>query len=254
MIEQRTHGAIHEIRLARPPVNALNPELLRQLRAAIEMAPAQGARGIVLAGGPTVFSAGLDVPHLMTLERDALQAAWQDFFDAALAIACSPVPIVAAIAGHAPAGGCVLALCCDYRVMARSPDPEKPYRIGLNEVQVGLAVPEAIQHLMRRVIGTYRAERLLVSGAMPDSAQALALGLVDEVVADTQVTTRALAWLDVLLRLPSAPMLATRALARADMVAALSDPARIDLPRFFAGWYHPETQAALHALLARLGK
>jgi hypothetical protein len=49
-------------------------------------------------------------------------------------------------------------------------------------------------------------------------------------------------------------MLATRALARADMVAALSDPARIDLPRFFAGWYHPETQAALHALLARLGK
>jgi enoyl-CoA hydratase/carnithine racemase len=207
-----------------------------------------------MARGPNVFSGGLDVPHLMTLERDALQAAWQDFFDAALAIACSPVPIVAAIAGHAPAGGCVLALCCDYRVMARSADPEKPYRIGLNEVQVGLAVPEAIQHLMRRVIGTYRAERLLVSGAMPDSAQALALGLVDEVVADSQVTPRALAWLDALLRLPSTPMLATRALARADMVAALSDPARIDLPRFFAGWYHPETQAALHALLARLGK
>ena len=254
MIEQRTQGAIHEIRLARPPVNALNPELLQQLRAAVEAAPAQGARGIVLAGGPNVFSGGLDVPHLMTLERDALQAAWQDFFDAALAIACCPVPVVAAIAGHAPAGGCVLALCCDYRVMARSPDPAKPYRIGLNEVQVGLAVPEAIQHLLRRVVGTYRAERLLVSGTMVDSEQALALGLVDAVADIQQTTIRAGAWLETLLQLPSAPMLATRELARADLIAALSDPARIDLPRFFAHWHHPDTQAALHALLARLGK
>ena len=254
MIEQRTHGAIHEIRLARPPVNALNPELLQRLRAAIEKAPAQGARGIVLAGGPNVFSGGLDVPHLMTLERDALQAAWQDFFDAALAIARCPVPVVAAVAGHAPAGGCVLALCCDYRVMARSHDAAKPFRIGLNEVQVGLAVPEAIQHLLRRVIGTHRAERLMVSGSMPDSEQAHALGLIDEVVAVEDVTARAHAWLGALLQLPSAPMLATRAMARADLVDALSDPARIDLPRFFAHWHHPDTQAALQALLARLGK
>ena len=254
MIEQAQHGAIHEIRLARPPVNALNPELLRQLRAAIEAAPAQGARGIVLAGGPNVFSGGLDVPHLLTLDRDALQAAWQDFFDAALAIARCPVPVVAAIAGHAPAGGCVFALCCDYRVMARSADPAKPYRIGLNEVQIGLAVPEAIQHLLRRVVGTYRAERLLVSGTMLDSEQALACGLVDEVVEIEQLTTRAHAWLQALLQLPSAPMLATRALARADLIAAMSDPARIDLPRFFQRWHDPDTQAALQALVARLGK
>ena len=254
MIERHVHGPIHEIRLARPPVNALNPELLQQLRAAVEAAPAQGARGIVLAGGPNVFSGGLDVPHLLTLEPDALQAAWQDFFDAALAIARCPIPVVAAIAGHAPAGGCVLALCCDYRVMARSPDPAKPYRIGLNEVQVGLAVPEAIQHLLRRVVGTYRAERLLVSGTMVDSEQALALGLVDAVADIQQTTIRAGAWLEALLQLPSAPMLATRELARADLIAALSDPVRIDLPRFFAHWHHPDTQAALQALVARLGK
>lgn len=255
MIEHRTHGSIHEIRLARPPVNALNPELLHRLRSAIEDAPSQGARGIVLAGGPNVFSGGLDVPHLLTLERIPLQAAWQDFFDAALAIARCPVPVVAAIAGHAPAGGCVLALCCDYRVMARSADPAKPYRIGLNEVQVGLAAPEAIQHLLRRVVGRHRAERLLVSGTLVDSDQALALGLVDEVADDLQqTTTRAGAWLESLLHLPSSPMLATRAVARADLVAALNDPARIDLPRFFEAWYRPDTQASLQALVARLGK
>ena len=84
-----------------------------------------GAQGIVLAGGAKVFSAGLDVPHLLSLgdDREALMSAWQSFFDAARAVAECPVPVVAAIGGHAPAGGCVLALCCDYRVMARSEDP-----------------------------------------------------------------------------------------------------------------------------------
>jgi enoyl-CoA hydratase/carnithine racemase len=254
MIEQQSHGPIHEIRLARPPVNALNPELLTALRNAIEAAPANGARAIVLSGGPNVFSGGLDVPHLLGLDAIALKAAWRDFFDAAIAIARSPVPVVAAIAGHSPAGGCVLALCCDYRVMARSPDPAKPFRIGLNEVQVGLAVPEGIQHLMRRVVGTYRAERLLVAGAMPNAQQAHAMGLVDEVVALDEVRPRAIAWLTELLALPSAPMLATRALARADMIDALTDPKRVNLDSFLDAWNEPDTQNTLHALVARLKK
>jgi enoyl-CoA hydratase/carnithine racemase len=254
MIEQTQHGPIHEIRLARPPVNALNPELLQQLRTAVETAPGKGARAIVLSGGPNVFSGGMDVPHLMGLDATSLKAAWHDFFAACVAIAQSPVPVVAAIAGHAPAGGCVLALCCDYRVMARSPDPAKPFRIGLNEVQVGLAAPESIQHLLRRVIGTYRAERLLVSGTMPNAEQALAIGLVDEAVAIDQVLPRAIAWLSELLALPSAPMLATRQLARADIVDALTDPKRIDLDRFLDAWNQADTQNALQALVARLRK
>ena len=254
MIETRSHGSIHEIRLARPPVNALNPELLIALRTAVEAAPNDGTRGIVLSGGPNVFSGGMDVPHLMGLDATELRKAWDDFFGACIAIAKSPIPVVAAIGGHAPAGGCVLALCCDYRVMARSPDPAKPFRIGLNEVQVGLAAPEAIQHLLRRVVGRYRAERLLVAGAMPNAQQAQAIGLVDEVVDLGQAQPRAIAWLNELLKLPSAPMLATRALARADIVDALTDPKRIDLDSFLEAWNEPDTQNALQALVARLKK
>ena len=254
MIEQRAHGPVHEIRLARPPANALNPELLQALRAAVEAAPGNGARAIVLSGGPALFSGGLDVPHLMGLDPSALKRAWEDFFAAAAALATSPIPVVAAIAGHAPAGGCVLALCCDYRVMARSPDPAKPFRSGLNEVQVGLAAPDCIQHLMRRVVGTYRAERLLVSGAMITTDEAHAIGLVDEAVELDQVGARAGAWLQALLALPSAPMLATREMARADLVAALTDPARLNLDRFLVEWNAPDTQGALKALVARLKK
>jgi len=254
MIERHKHGSIHEIRLARPPVNALNPELLTAVREAIEAAPGDGARGIVLSGGPNVFSGGLDVPHLRGLDAVELKAAWRGFFDAAIAIAQAPVPVVAAIAGHSPAGGCVLALCCDYRVMARSPDPAKPFRIGLNEVQVGLAVPEGIQHLLRRVVGPRRAERMLVGGVMPSARRAFAIGLVDELADLGQVRPRAVAWLNDLLTLPSSPMLATRALARADLIAALTDPKRVDLDSFLDQWNQPDTQDALQALVARLKK
>ena len=249
-IEIIAHGDIVELRLARAPVNALDPGLCKELCSAIDAAVDAGAHGLVLSGGPKVFSAGLDVPFLMSLgdDRHALMTAWELFFDAAMALATCPVPVVAALVGHAPAGGCVLALCCDYRVMASG-----PFRIGLNETQVGLVAPEGIQRLLRRVVGTYRAERLLVAGEMLDAEQALQAGLVDELVEIDNVARRARIWLEQLLTLPRQAMLQTRAIARADMVEALQ-PHNIQLDRFIEAWYAAETQAALQALIAKLGK
>jgi len=254
-VQSIDHGRIRELRLARPPVNALDPALCRALIAGVEGAVAGDMDAVVVSGAPGMFSAGLDVPYLMSLgeDRHALQAAWGAFFGAARALAGLRIPVVAAITGHAPAGGCVLSLCCDYRVMARSPDPKRPFTIGMNETQVGLAVPDGAQQLMRRVIGHHRAERLLVAGAMVPDEEALRIGLVDELVAVEEVVPRALAWLEPLLRLPRGPMLQTRALARADLVRAL-DPEHLHLDRFAEGWYEPDTQAGLRALLARLGK
>ena len=197
-----------------------------------------------------VFSAGLDVPHLLSLGTDhaALLDAWQGFFALARALADCPVPVVAALAGHAPAGGCVLALCCDYRVMA-----EGDYRIGLNETQVGLVAPEGIQALLARAVGAHRAGWMLLQGAMPTSAQALALGLVDALAPAEDVASVAIRWLQQLLALPREPMLETRRIARAALVDCLSE-ARIDLPRFVARWTDPDTQAGLRAMMARIGK
>ena len=250
LVETTVHGHIHELRLARAPVNALDPSLCKALTSAIAEAVANGAQGIVLAGGPKVFSAGLDVPFLLSLgdDQDALLSAWNDFFGAARALANCPVPVAAALAGHSPAGGCVLALCCDYRVMA-----DGPYRIGLNETQVGLVAPEGIQSLLARVVGPHRAERLLVSGALVEASEALAIGLVDELTGIDEVATRARFWLDGLLQLPRGPVLETRRIARRDVVAALQ-PERINLPGFVAAWMEPDTQAGLRAMLARIGK
>lgn len=254
MLETIRHDAIIELHMARPPVNALDPLLVRALRAAVESAPAQGARGVVLSGRPGMFSAGLDVPALLQLDRQGMVAFWHDFFGLCATLASSPIPVVAAIAGHSPAGGAVLSIFCDYRVMARSGDPGKPYRIGLNEVQVGLSVPASIQAALRRLVGPYRAERLMVAGAMLDSEQALTIGLVDELIEAELVVPRAIAWLQELLKLPPAAMATTRLLARADLMSIFSDPTKLSVEEFADAWFGAETQATLKALVAKLKK
>jgi Delta3-Delta2-enoyl-CoA isomerase len=240
-------NGIREIQLARPPVNALNLELLRVLRSAIDESVRDGVRGVVLSGAKGLFSAGVDVPALLARDRAGVREYWRELFAVCGTLACAPIPLVAAITGHSPAGGAVLALFCDYRVMA-----EGPYRIGLNEVQVGLIVPEAIQLALRRVVGTYRAERLLVSGAMIEAADALACGFVDELTGVDQVTTRALRWLRELLALPAHAMLATRTLARADLATAYADIDALPLEDFTDAFFHPQTQVVLQQLVARL--
>ena len=94
---------------------------------------------------------------LLGLDRAAIAALWRDFYALLGAIAASPIPIVAAITGHAPAGGTVLALFCDWRIMA-----EGDYKIGLNEVQVGIPLPPVILAGLRRLVGPRQAERLVV--------------------------------------------------------------------------------------------
>lgn len=240
-------GDIHEIRMARAPVNAFDIALVRALRDAIAEAPSNGARGIVLSGAQGMFSAGVDVPALLQRDRAGVREYWDEFFALCGAIAASRVPTVAAITGHSPAGGAVVSLFCDYRVMAHG-----PYKIGLNEVQVGLSVPEPIQFAMRRIVGAYRAERLLVAGAMVDAEQAHAIGLVDELATVEQVVTRAVNWLGDLLKLPPKAMLRTRAIARADLVAVWGDTSNLLDPGFIDDFFGEETQAVLQALVARL--
>ncbi len=247
MLRSLDHGPVRELRLERPPANALAPELVDALAAALRAAPGQGARALVLSGAPGMFSAGLDVPYLLTLDRDGIAAAWRGFYDLLRALADSPVPIAAAITGHSPAGGAVLALFCDRRVMA-----EGPFAIGLNEVQVGIPLPPALFGALQRVVGRRQAERLAVAGAMLAGEEALRVGLVDELVPPDAVVEHALDWCRSLLELPSGPMLRTRQRARRDLRELLRAGGDAELAGLVDDWFDAETQAALAALVARL--
>jgi len=241
------HGPVRELRLERPPANALAPELVDALADAVRAAPGDGAEALVLSGAPGMFSAGLDVPYLLTLDRDGISAAWAGFYDLLRALADSPVPVAAAITGHSPAGGAVLAIFCDRRVMAQG-----PFAIGLNEVQVGIPLPPALWAALLRVVGRRTAERLAVAGELVPADEALRLGLVDELASPEAVVERALGWCQKLLALPRGPMLTTRARARRDLCQAVRQGGEREVAGLVDDWFSDETQAALQAMVARL--
>jgi len=247
MISVRDHDRVRELSLSRPPVNALHPGLMQALRSALRDARQAGSRAVVISGRPGCFSAGLDVPELLRLDRAGMRQAWEALFSLLGEIAMSEIPIAAAMTGHSPAGGAVMAICADYRVLA-----EGPYFVGLNEVEVGLPVPDVIYRVLTHVVGPRTAERLAVSGALIGPAEALRCGLVDELAPVGEVVPRALAWLEGVLARSPAAVAFTRRQARQPLFDAFAavDGALVD--KMLDAWFSPETQAATQALVARL--
>ena len=247
MIDTLDHGVVRELRLNRPPVNALSPELIAALLHAVKAAPRDGKRALMLSGSPGMFSAGLDVPALLKLDRQSMENVWRDFYALLAAIASSPIPIVAAITGHAPAGGTVLALFCDHRIAA-----EGDWKIGLSEVQVGLPLPPVLMWALRRQVGARAAERLAVSALLITPREAVVCGLVDEVVPAGQVVDRALKWCEELVALPRTAMEITRRQARADFVREFDQDKSKEVAEVNSWWWSDETQKALHRMVEQL--
>lgn len=247
MLEIINHGEIRELRLARPPVNALNTELVNLLTQSLrEAATESGA--VVLSGREHVFSAGLDVVELMQLDREGMTGFWRAFFGLLETIACSPIPVAAAITGHSPAGGAVICLVCDYRVMSRG-----DYHIGLNETRVGLIIPPVLQNAMARLVGPRVAEHMLVAGTMIDSEDAFKTGFVDALETGYEATIQhAIQWCEKLQSLPRHSMLGNRAVARAHFKQEFAEHTNESIASFVDTWFSDETQQVMNALVAQL--
>jgi enoyl-CoA hydratase/carnithine racemase len=247
MLEIIDHGVIREIRLARPPANALNPQLIEAFSNALGEA-GRSAEAVVVSGRPGMFSAGLDVPELIELDRDQMERFWRNFVSMLGQIASMPVPTVFALTGHAPAGGIVMALFGDYRIM-----PRGSFKTGFNEVQVGLVVPPQVHQALVRLIGAHAAERIIVAGEMMEAQRALEIGLVDE-LADTpeDVLSRAREWCEKLLALPRSAMSLSRAMSRADLPHLFGEQAMQEAGKFVEIWFQESSQRTLRQLVERL--
>ena len=242
-------GGVRELRLNRPPVHALTPELVAALHDAVTRAPGEGARALVLSGSPGRYSGGLDVPILVDFDRAAMERLWEDFYRLLLALAASPIPIAAAITGHSPAGGAVLATYCDYRIMA-----EGEFRIGFNEVQVGIPMPPAILRCVARLVGPRQAERLCGAGLLILPDEARRIGLVDELVPADRVVERAIEWASGILALPPNAVARTRETARADLVRLMEEGLATERGLLVDNWFSDETQTTLRAVVERMKK
>lgn len=240
-------GKVLELSLARPPANALNTELLGLIDRRVREVADGDVEALVLSGLPGMFSAGLDIHELLRLEASGIAELWRSLLAVMRSLAASPIPVVAAITGHAPAGGAVLALCCDHRVMS-----EGEFGIGLNEVAVGVPLPRPAFGLLARTVGPRPAERLAVRGAMLAPTEALAAGLVDELAPVDEVVARAIAYGRELLRLPRRAMTETRAMTRSDLVELLAEDDEALIDYLVDAVRSPETRRTLEAVAARL--
>ncbi len=247
MINRMIHGEVHELRLSRPPVNALSPDLLKFLADEIRRSPTQGARALVLSGKEGMFSAGLDIPVLIELEREELGRALVAFFDAIEALAASPVPVAAAITGHSPAGGAVLSLCCDWRVMA-----EGDFTIGLSEVRLGIPVPRIVADLATRAVGRRIGESLCVSGKLLNPEEALEVGFVDELAPANGVVAAARRWCEDIIEAPAQALADTRSVMRRDLVESIQSHSKDDVRLLADQWFQPPLRTAMRELVARL--
>jgi enoyl-CoA hydratase len=181
MFETENRDGIIVLQMQHGKANAMDLAFCRQFVAALEELDAPSTKALVITGVGTIFSAGVDLPRL--LEGGAAYIseflpALNEFFAAVFAF---PKPVVAAINGHAIAGGCVLACACDRRIMV-----DGDGRIGVPELLVGVPFPAEALEIMREAVPPQRFAELLESGSLHDTESALEHGLIDNVAAQEQ--------------------------------------------------------------------
>jgi enoyl-CoA hydratase/carnithine racemase len=173
------HDGTAVIQLDRGVTNALDLGLVDELAEAIRGAKDDpDTHSVVLASSnDKFFSIGFDIPRLYRLSREDFETFYRRFNQTCLDLYTTPKPTVAAITGHAIAGGCILALCCDYRLIA---DGKK--LMGLNEIKLGVPVPYLGDCVLRALVGDRKARDIMEIGDFFPAEKALEMGLVDQVL------------------------------------------------------------------------
>ena len=174
------------LRIDRPPANAMNVELLREIVEAIEQVGGETPRALVIAGRPGCFSAGADLKAVPAYGPAEQREMVSSINAMALGAYELEFPVVGAITGHAIAGGMVLALCTDARVASSTG------RYGLTEVKVGVPYPQAAIGVVRAELAPQAARLLALGGELTDAAECERLGVFDEVLDAEDVLDRAL--------------------------------------------------------------
>ncbi len=194
LVERRDDG-VAVLRLDNPKVNALSKELLRQLEGAADSLRSDPPGAVVVTGGDRIFAAGAEISEFRSgddpdqvISRAEAELIGQHFLRALNSVAAIPRATIAAISGFALGGGCELALACDFRIAS---DKAK---LGQPEILLGIIPGGGGTQRLARLVGPAQAKDLIFSGRQVRADEALAMGLVDQVVPHDELFERALAW------------------------------------------------------------
>jgi len=240
-------GAIAVVRLKRAHGNAINNDLVEGLVTTLNEAEADPEiRGVLLASAGKIFCPGLDLQELLPLDRPAMEKFMHHFSAAVLTLYTHAKPVVAAMHGHALAGGCILGLCADWRVLARGA------LVGLNEVKIGVPLPFGVALIVRDAVPrTHLAEVALLGRNFSDEG-AIAAGVADELADAEAVESTARARLDEFVGKDPHSFAVTKRYLRSPAVERIRANNRLLLPEWLDCWFSPGTRERIDAIVAEL--
>jgi enoyl-CoA hydratase len=233
MIELEARGPVTVLRMARGKGNALNLELTEALIDALDRLD-KGA--VVLTGQGNVFGAGVDLPALVEGGAGYVRRFLPLLARLFERLATFPRPLVAAVNGHAIAGGAILMLGCDQRLLAKG-----AARVGLTEVRVGVVFPAWALELARFATPPAHFPTLILTGRTWPPEEALARGLVDELAEPERLLDRACAVAEELAAIPPAAFATTKLAVRQPMIDAARRQAALTDAAVLEHWCAPET-------------
>ena len=244
MIDLERHDDVHVVRLTHGGANVLDLELCRELSTVLSDLESAGA--VVLTGGGRSFSAGVDLLRIVDGGGDYVREFLPALCAAARQVFAHPRPLVAAINGHAIAGGCLIGCAADRRLMV-----DGAAGIGVPELEVGVPFPAAALEILRYSVPTVEAQRLILSGRILAPAEALGVGLVDELAPAGELVEHAVAAAQRLAAVPLASFALTKRQLRGPSLARLDAEGEAIDRQVTDTWTSPEVLAAIAGYVER---
>jgi Delta3-Delta2-enoyl-CoA isomerase len=240
---QKSNG-VATLTLNRGKVNALNAAVVDQLRTRLkDLEVDREAAVVILIGAGKFFSFGFDIPEFLSFTKQEFTEYLTNFADLYTYLFLYSKPVVAALNGHTMAGGCMLALACDHRVMTAG-----NAKIALNEIGFGSSVFAGSTEMLRFWVGSANATAVLYSGAMYQADEAERLGLINEVATEDRFAT-AVADAAAALKEKSAPAFASiKSLLRMPVAEEMRQREASSIRDFVDIWYSDRTWANLQKI------
>lgn len=237
------------VQMNRPKVNAINAQMVNEIRATFKnIENDDTVKGVILTGFQGVFSAGLDLVELYEYDKDQMKDFFIAFGNMYIELVEFTKPFICAIHGHSPAGGTVIAITSDYRVMAEG----EKYGIGLNEVAVNVQISNNLIAGYNFWLGKQLAYKNIIAGNLLNPQKALAGGLVDEVVTMDQVLPRAERRMQHFLKADQNIWLNTKAKLRKSWHEALDKNSVEELEQAMKVWWSPEVRNKMQMFIFML--
>jgi len=248
-VETKFEERVAVIRMELGKGNAIDDRFLAAMTGALDGVETSDACALVVTGAGRAFSGGLDLAYTGALSREEL-GRFVDAFDAFFTrVFAFPLPVVAAVNGHAVAGGAVLALAADNRIMARG-----VFRIGLNEVAVGIPFPSGAFEVSRHALPAPAFGEAFLEGRLFSPEEALEVGLVHRVVDGDALIPESVDKARLLSAGSKAAIRIVKSDERAPVLARIRAQQELRKQRFLEAWFSADAQARMRAIRLRIGK